>query len=156
MRVQHALADAGSSARVAEFDASARTAADAASRLGVALGAIVKSLVFMIDGNPVMALIAGDRRCDAAALARAQGSIAPAERADADAVRAATGFAIGGVAPLGHAAPLPVSIDASLARFTTVYAAAGHPHCVFPTSVEELARLTGGTVLEGISWEIGG
>ena len=156
MRVQHALAVAGSSARVAEFDASARTAADAASRLGVALGAIVKSLVFMIDGNPVMALIAGDRRCDAAALARAQGSIAPAERAGADAVRAATGFAIGGVTPLGHAAPLPVSIDASLARFTTVYAAAGHPHCVFPTSVEELARLTGGTVLEGISWEIGG
>ena len=155
-RVQQALADAGSSARVVEFDESARTAADAAAQLGVALGAIVKSLVFTIDGNPVMALIAGDQRCDVVALARAQGSSAPAERADADAVRAATGFAIGGVAPLGHAAPLPVFIDASLARFTTVYAAAGHPHCVFPTSVEELARLTGGTVSEGISREIGG
>ena len=78
-RVQQAVANAGSSARVVAFDASARTAADAASRLGVLLGAIVKSLVFTIDRNPVMALIAGDRRCDAAALARAQGSSAPAE-----------------------------------------------------------------------------
>ena len=69
-----------------------------------------------------------------------------AKRADADAVRDATGFAIGGVAPLGHPAPLPTAIDASLGRFPTVYAAAGHPFCVFATTLAELARLTAGTV----------
>ena len=72
-------------------------------------------------------------------------------RADADAVRAATGFAIGGVAPLAHETPLPVAIDASLGRFAAVYAAAGHPHCVFATTLDELAQLTGGTVTAEIA-----
>ena len=72
-------------------------------------------------------------------------------RADADAVRAATGFAIGGVAPVAHETPLPVAIDASLGRFETVYAAAGHPHCVFATTIEELQRLTSGTVTPALA-----
>ena len=93
-----------------------------------------------------MALVAGDRRCDAAALGRVLGREGRVRRADADAVRAATGFSIGGVAPLAHETPLPVAIDASLGRFETVYAAAGHPHCVFATTIDELERLTGGTV----------
>ncbi|MBT3536437.1 MAG: YbaK/EbsC family protein, partial [Rhodospirillaceae bacterium] len=66
------------------------------------------------------------------------------KRADADLVRAATGFAIGGVAPLGHPRPLATAVDASLGRFDTLYAAAGHPYCVFPTTLEELVRLTDG------------
>ncbi len=131
----------------------ARSAEDAARAIGTALGSIVKSLVFTVDGQAVMALIAGDRRCEVAALPRALGLGGKAKRADADVVRAATGLAIGGVAPVGHATVLPVAIDASLGRFQTVYAAAGHPHCVFPTTLDELKRLTGGVVAEGIGVE---
>ena len=150
VRLRDALAAAGSNARVIELADSARTAADAAASLGVEQGAIVKSLVFAAAGGAVMALVAGDRRCDTEALGFALNITSKISRADADLVRRATGYSIGGVAPLGHATPLPVAIDASLARFETVYAAAGHPHCVFATSVEELVRLTGGAVIEGL------
>ena len=120
--------------------------------IGTPLGSIVKSLVFTVGGTPVMALVAGDRRCDTAALAGALGrGEGRVRRADADAVRDATGFAIGGVAPVAHEAQLPVAIDASLGRFETVYAAAGHPHCVFATTLGELERLTGGTVSADIA-----
>lgn len=131
--------------------ASARTAEEAAAALDVPPGAIVKSLVFTIDGAPVMALIAGDRRCVTRALPGALGMAGLVMRADAERVRAATGFAIGGVAPLGHPARLPTAIDDSLARFETVYAAAGHPLFVFPTTVLELSLLTGGAVVKAIS-----
>lgn len=141
-----ALAAAGSDARPLALNATARSAEDAAGSIGTALGSIVKSLVFTIDGAPVMALVSGDRRCDTAALAAALGRAGPVRRADADAVRAATG----GVAPVAHDRTLPVAIDASLERFETVYAAAGHPHCVFATSLRELERLTGGTIARGL------
>ena len=150
-RVQAALAEAGSEAQVIALAETARSAEDAAASIGTRLGSIVKSLVFTIDGAAVMALVAGDRRCDAKALGRALGREGRVRRADADAVRAATGFSIGGVAPLAHETPLPVAIDASLGRFETVYAAAGHPHCVFATSLAELERLTGGTVTAEIA-----
>ncbi len=150
-RVAAALADAGAAAEVIALAETARTAQDAADSLGCALGAIVKSLVFAVDGRAVMALVAGDRRCETAALAAALGLDGKVKRADADAVRRATGFSIGGVAPVGHPAPLPIVIDASLGRFETVYAAAGHPHCVFATKVDELTRLTGGRVDDTIS-----
>ena len=145
-RVRAALDRAGSTARVIELAATARTARDAAAALGVEVGAIVKSLVFLAGQRPVMALVAGDRQCDPTALLAVLGLEGPPRRADADIVRDATGFAIGGVAPVGHSAPLPTAIDASLGRFTTLYAAAGHPHCVFATSLDELQRLTEGTV----------
>jgi prolyl-tRNA editing enzyme YbaK/EbsC (Cys-tRNA(Pro) deacylase) len=141
-RVREALAAAGSGARVVELAGTARTAEDAARSLGCELGAIVKSLVFTVGGRPVMALVAGDRRCDPTALAACLGLPGKVARADAGAVRAATGFAIGGVAPVGH--DLPVAIDASLARFATVWAAGGHPHCVFPTNADELVTMTRG------------
>jgi prolyl-tRNA editing enzyme YbaK/EbsC (Cys-tRNA(Pro) deacylase) len=150
-RVQTALAAAGSSARVIALAESARTAEDAARALGCALGQIVKSLIFTVGGEPVMALVAGDRRCETAALKAALGYGGKVRRADAATVRAATGFAIGGVAPVGHDARLPTAIDASLKRFDQIYAAAGHPHCVFATTVEELEGLTGGTVDATIS-----
>ena len=142
VRVQEALAAAGSDARIVALADTARTAEDAARSVGCELGAIVKSLVFTIGERPVMALVAGDRRCDPAALAACLELPGKVARADAAVVRAATGFAIGGVAPIGH--DLPVVIDASLARFGTVWAAAGHPHCVFPTNVHELVAMTRG------------
>ncbi len=150
-RVQAALSAAGSSARVIPLTDTARTAEDAARALGCALGQIVKSLVFTVGGEPVMALVAGDRRCETAALKVALGYGGKVRRADAETVRAATGFAIGGVAPVGHYGRLPTTIDASLQRFDQIYAAAGHPHCVFATTVEELQGLTGGIVEATIS-----
>jgi prolyl-tRNA editing enzyme YbaK/EbsC (Cys-tRNA(Pro) deacylase) len=150
-RVQAALAAKGSRAAIIELAETARSAADAARALGVEQGAIVKSLLFTIDGAPVMALVAGDRRCDTGALPRALGRQGLVVRADADRVREVTGFAIGGVAPVAHPRPLPTAIDDSLSRFETVYAAAGHPFCVFPTTALELSLLTGGPVVKGIS-----
>ncbi|EKV32695.1 YbaK/prolyl-tRNA synthetase associated region [Caenispirillum salinarum AK4] len=150
-RVRAALADLGAPHEVVALSASARTAAEAAESLGVPLGAIVKSLVFLAGGEPVMALVAGDRRCVPEALPEVLGMAGPVEKADAEAVRAATGFTIGGVAPVAHATVLPIAIDASLGRFEAVYAAAGHPYCVFRTSLDELRRMTPGVVSEAIS-----
>ena len=151
IRVRAALAEAGSTAEVIELSDTARSAQDAADSIGTALGSIVKSLVFAVAGEPVMALVAGDRQCDTKALAAALGLSGKVRRADADLVRQATGFAIGGVAPVAHERQLPIAIDASLGRFATVYAAAGHPYCVFATSLAELARLTGAKVSENIA-----
>lgn len=145
-RVRAALAAAGRSAEVIALTATARSAEDAAAAIGAPLGAIVKSLVFVVGEQPVMALVSGDRRCREKALPKVLGLQGRARRADAEAVRTATGFAIGGVAPVGLGRPLPVAIDAALGRFETVYAAAGHPHCVFATRLAELARLTGGVI----------
>lgn len=143
-RVQAALAERGAHGRIIVLDGAARTAAEAAAGLGCEVGAIVKSLVFAAEGKPVMALVAGDRQCDVAALGRALGLAALPGRADAGLVRRATGFAIGGVAPLGHVEALPVVIDDSLQRFPLLHAAAGHPHAVFPLSYSELVAWTGG------------
>lgn len=109
---------------------SARTAALAASALDVEVGQIVKSLVFERDGEPVLVLCAGDRRVDAGRL-----GLAPA---NADRVRAVTGFSIGGVPPLGHDRELQTLIDASLSRFEIVWAAAGTPHDVFGIETDAL------------------
>ena len=150
-RVQKALADAGSPAQVIELAETARSATDAAASIGVALGSIVKSLVFVVGGHPVMALVSGDRKCREDQLPRVFQVDGKVKRAKAETVRSATGFAIGGVAPVGLPAGLPVVIDVGLKRFDTVYAAAGHPHCVFATSVDELARLTGGLVSDVVA-----
>ena len=154
-KVRRALADAGLADKVIELAETARSADDAAKALGVELGAIVKSLVFVIGERPVMALVAGDHRCKEEALARALAlddeAARGVHRADADEVRAATGFAIGGVAPVATEIGLPTVLDVSLKRFEIVYAAAGHPNCVFPTTVAELKRLTGAIVSYNIA-----
>lgn len=147
-RVQAALASAGSPATVLVLAETARTAQDAADSIGCPLGAIVKSLVFTVGGRPAMALVSGDRQCDTGALPEVLGLDGKCRRADADTVRNATGFAIGGVAPLAHPAPLPTALDQGLARFERIYAAAGHPHCVFATGFDELLTLTGGIASE--------
>lgn len=152
-RVRAALIAAGIGDVIIDLPDSARTAqmaADALSRhLGthVPVGAIVKSLVFVADTQPVLVLVAGDRRGDAEKLKAATGT-AGVNLADAETVRAATGFAVGGVPPVGHSDDLPVIIDQSLARFKTVYAAAGHPHAVFPIAFARLAEVTRGRVAD--------
>ncbi len=129
-RLQSRLADDGLQVDVVTLADSARTAAEAAAALGCEVGQIVKSLVFVRDGEPLMVLCAGDRRVAADRL-----GIAPA---NADQARAATGFAIGGIPPLGHPTPLPTVIDESMRRFATVWAAAGTPHDVFEVDIEQL------------------
>ena len=150
-RVRAALAAHGLADRIVELAATARTATDAAAACGVPVGAIVKSLVFDLGGTLVLALVAGDRRCDTAALPGILGLPGTAGRCDADRVRAVTGFAIGGVAPIGHLTALPTAIDASLARFPRLFAAAGHPYCVFATDLTELRALTGGAVSDRLA-----
>jgi prolyl-tRNA editing enzyme YbaK/EbsC (Cys-tRNA(Pro) deacylase) len=129
-RLAGRLGERGLQIEVVTLSDSARTAALAASALGVEVGRIVKSLVFLRDEQPVLVLCAGDRRVDAERL-----GLAPAK---ADVVRAATGFSIGGLPPLGHDTELPTTIDESLRRFAVVWAAAGTPHDVFGIEVEAL------------------
>jgi Cys-tRNA(Pro) deacylase len=140
-RVVNALRAGGVEAEVREFSESTRTAVDAANALGVPVGAIVKSLVFAADGAPVLVLASGDHQVDTAKVAHVLGA-AHVGRADADLVRDATGFAIGGVAPVGHPHPLRTVIDTHLAAFEVIWAAAGTPRTVFATTYDELLRLT--------------
>jgi prolyl-tRNA editing enzyme YbaK/EbsC (Cys-tRNA(Pro) deacylase) len=137
------LEQRGLQIEVTTLSDSARTAALAAAALGVEVGQIVKSLMFVRDGEPLMVLCAGDRRVDAARL-----GLSPAS---ADQVRAATGFSIGGVPPLGHDAELPTVIDESLRRFEIVWAAAGTPHDVFAISTEALIEALPGAQVTNVS-----
>jgi prolyl-tRNA editing enzyme YbaK/EbsC (Cys-tRNA(Pro) deacylase) len=129
---------------VRQFPEGTKTAADAAAAIGVEVGQIVKSLVFLVDGAPTMALVAGDNRLDESLLSAAAGG-GTVGRADADAVRAATGFPIGGVPPIGH--DLPIYVDEDLLRWDEVWAAAGTWHDVFPVAPRTLVEATGGTVV---------
>jgi prolyl-tRNA editing enzyme YbaK/EbsC (Cys-tRNA(Pro) deacylase) len=146
-RVVAALRDAGATGEVRELSDSARTAAEAAAALGAPVGAIVKSLVFAADGVPLLVLTSGAHTVDTARLAAAL-DLASVTRADPDLVRTATGFPIGGVAPCGHPAPLQTVVDTALQDYDVVWAAAGTPHAVFPTTYDELLRITGGTPLD--------
>jgi prolyl-tRNA editing enzyme YbaK/EbsC (Cys-tRNA(Pro) deacylase) len=130
LRVAERLRAAGLDVVVREQEASTRTAEEAAAAAGCELGQIVKSLVFHDDRGPVLVLCAGDRRVDTAALG--------VRRATADEVRQATGFAIGGVPPLGHDQPLRTLVDSSLRRFATVWCAAGTPRAVFEVPTARL------------------
>ncbi|MBT5560713.1 MAG: YbaK/EbsC family protein [Rhodospirillaceae bacterium] len=150
-KVRKALGDAGLNDTVIELDKTAKTAEDAAKSTGAELGAIVKSLVFVIGEQPVMALVAGDHMCKPENLPRALNLEGDVTKASADDVKAATGFTIGGCSPVAHKMELPMVIDVSLKRFETLYASAGHSHCVFPTTVGELKRLTGGIVSYNIA-----
>ena len=142
-RVADALAESGVAADVVWFDDSAKTAAEAAAAIGCPVGAIANSLVFALDGEPVLVMTSGAHRVDTAFLGPLMGG--RLTRADADLVKAATGQVIGGVAPVGHPAPLRTWVDTALAGFETIWAAAGHAHTVFPTTFDELVRVTAGT-----------
>jgi prolyl-tRNA editing enzyme YbaK/EbsC (Cys-tRNA(Pro) deacylase) len=123
---------------------SAPTAAAAAAQLGCEVGAIANSLVFAADGAPLLVMTSGAHRVDTGRVAALIGA-ATVSRADAKSVRAWTGQVIGGVGPVGHPAPIRTLVDVWLAKYDVVWAAAGHPHTVFPTSFDELMRITGGT-----------
>ncbi|MFD9126336.1 YbaK/EbsC family protein [Kitasatospora sp. NPDC059571] len=141
--VAEALAAAGVAAAIRVLPDSARTAAEAAAALGCEVGAIANSLVFVCDGAPLLVMTSGAHRVDTDHLAAHLGT-GPIERASAAQVRAATGQAIGGVAPVGHPAPVRTVVDTALADHPVLWAAAGHPHTVFPLTYQELLGVTGG------------
>ena len=121
-----------------EFPEGTRTAQDAAAAIGCTVGQIVKSLVFLRDGEPILVLCSGANTVDARRLGL--------DKADANVVRRATGFAIGGVPPYGHPAPLDTLVDEDLMGYDEIWAAAGTPRSVFPLTPGELVERTGGTV----------
>lgn len=144
-RVTAALAAAGHPHAPVWLDVSARTAQEAADALGVSLGQIAKSVIFRrkADERAVLVVTSGDKRVDEKRVAAITG---PLGRADADFVKAKTGFTIGGVSPIAHAEPLLTLIDRELLRFDIVWAAAGHANGVFKLSPQELVALTGAPV----------
>jgi Cys-tRNA(Pro) deacylase len=144
-RVAEAAGQHGLRVEAQEFPEGTRTADDAARAIGCEVGQIVKSLVFLLDGRPVVALVSGANRLDEGRLAAALGGGVVA-RADADAVRAASGYAIGGVPPFGHATALATAIDEDLLGFHVVWAAAGTPTHVFPIAPGDLVQVSGGVV----------
>ncbi len=143
LRTARLLAEAGVDAQVVEFDRPTRTSAEAAEAIGCAVVEIAKSIVFRgcDSGLAVIVVASGDNRVSEAKVAAQVGSALA--RADADFVRAATGYAIGGVAPLGYAGPVKLLLDEDLQRFERLWAAAGTPFSVFPLSPQQLRALTG-------------
>jgi Cys-tRNA(Pro) deacylase len=133
--------------QVREFPEGTRTAQDAADAIGCAVDQIVKSLVFVADTDPVLVLTSGGNRVDVVKVGRHTGS-AGVRKADAEEVRAATGYTIGGTPPFGHARDLPVLVDRHLTDFDVVWAAAGTPRHVFPIAPADLVRVSGGRVAD--------
>ena len=145
-KVLRALARQGVSTEVREFAESTATADAAAAAVGTSVERIVKSLVFTTrDGRPILALVSGANRVDLARLSSMVGQ--PVGRANADQVRQATGFSIGGVPPVGHDSRLPVYVDADLLQFDQVWAAAGTPNSVFAIAPDQLVKVCGGQVV---------
>jgi prolyl-tRNA editing enzyme YbaK/EbsC (Cys-tRNA(Pro) deacylase) len=148
-RVRQALLEAGLDPdRVQELPADTSTAEAAAQAVGAPVGSIVKSLVFLADGVPLLVLVAGDRRADIKRLRVELGLSKKRLRiAQPDEVRTLVGFEVGGVPPVGHQPPLRTLTDASLSRFDDLWAAAGSGHAVFPIGYERLLAITGGEVM---------
>jgi len=146
-RVIDAGRELGLNVEPREFPDGAKTAADAAAAIGCGVGQIVKSLIFGVDGELVLAYVSGSNMLDEHKLAVAAGGV-KCQRVDADAVRNATGFPIGGVPPFGHKTQLRVFIDPDLLQYDEVWAAAGTWHDVFPISPDDLVRASGGLVTD--------
>ena len=146
-RVARVLQDKGHAHMPQMLSESARTAQEAADALGIAVGQIAKSIIFRrkLDDACVLVITSGDRRVDEKKVEALVGKVG---KADADFVRDRTGFAIGGVSPVGHATKPVTLIDHSLFRFEDIWAAAGHPHGVFPLHPSDLQRLTGAPVVD--------
>lgn len=142
-----ALRGGGWDGEIRTFGEGVRTARAAADALGCDVGAIANSLLFDAGGAPVLLLTSGAHRVDVAKVAREQG-LPALDRATPAFALGATGQTIGGVAPLGHPGPLPTYLDRELARHSVVWAAAGHSHAVFPSTYDELRRLTGATEID--------
>jgi prolyl-tRNA editing enzyme YbaK/EbsC (Cys-tRNA(Pro) deacylase) len=141
-RVTAALAEHGCSGEIKVLSDSARTAAEAAAALGIEIGQIASSLIFKLpDGLPLLVITSGRHRVDTDLVANNLG-IEKLGRVDADYVKEQSGFSIGGVAPIGWVSPATILIDQALNDYEVVWAAAGHPHAVYPTSFAELLAIT--------------
>ena len=146
-RVEKVLKDFNSKLNIILLDTSARTALEAASSLNCEVGAIVKSLLFKTQNTYTLCLIAGDKKASLNKIKKTL-NIKDASMASADEVKNITGFTIGGVSPIGHLKKINIYIDNSLERFDDLYAAAGHPNCVFKINFSELQRITSGSIEE--------
>ena len=151
-RAEKALKDFDPSLSIIVLDKSARTAKDAASSLNCQVGAIVKSLLFKTEDYFVLSLVAGDKRCSLNKLKKLINK-KDISMASAEAVKTQTGYTIGGVSPVGHVNKLKILIDNSLERFEELYAAAGHPNCVFKTNLKNLQKITNGEIKEITEWD---
>jgi prolyl-tRNA editing enzyme YbaK/EbsC (Cys-tRNA(Pro) deacylase) len=141
-RVAAALTEHGCAGEIKVLADSARTAAEAASALGIEVGQIASSLIFKLpDGSPLLVITSGRHRVDTDLVARNLG-IEKLGRVDADYVKENSGFSIGGVAPLGWVSPATILIDQALNDYEVIWAAAGHPHAVYPTTFAELVKVT--------------
>tara|TARA_B110000014_G_scaffold251762_1_gene229328 strand:- start:387 stop:866 length:480 start_codon:yes stop_codon:yes gene_type:complete len=146
-RVEKALKDFDESLRVIILEESARTAKDAATSLNCEVGAIVKSLLFRAEDTFILALVAGDKRCSLNRLKEIT-SKKNISMANPEEVKNQTGYTIGGVSPLGHLKLIRILMDKSLERFNNLYAAAGHPNCVFKIDFINLQKITNGEIKE--------
>ena len=144
-RAKEALKKFKSEIKVIELEQTARTANDAANSLNTEVGSIVKSLLFRNEGNFFLCLVSGDKRCSLNKLKKIFNS-KDLSMASPDEVKDQTGYTIGGVSPVGHKNKLKILVDDSLNRFKNLYAAAGHPNCIFKISFDELLNLTNGVV----------
>ena len=144
-RAKEALKKFKSEIKVIELEQTARTANDAANSLNTEVGSIVKSLLFRNEGNFFLCLVSGDKRCSLNKLKKIFNS-KDLSMASPDEVKDQTGYTIGGVSPIGHKNKLEIFVDESLNRFKNLYAAAGHPNCIFKISFDELLNLTNGVI----------
>ena len=143
IRAQKSLTEFDSNLVVVELENSARTAKDAANSLNCEVGAIVKSLLLKIDNSFLLCLIAGDKRCSLNKIKKIKNS-KNVRMASAEEVKEQTGYTIGGVSPVGHKYKLEILIDSSLNRFKAIFAAAGHPNCIFEINYDDLKKITSG------------
>ena len=150
-RVGEILKEFDPNQKVIILNSSARTALEAASSLGCEVGAIVKSLLFKTENSFLLCLISGDKK---ASLNKIKKKLDTKDlsMATADKVKIITGFTIGGVSPIGHTKKIDILIDNSLERFNSLYAAAGHPNCVFKINFKDLQKITNGSILDLIEW----
>ena len=146
-RVEKLLQEFDQSQKVIILDTTARTAQEAATSLGCEIGAIVKSLLFKTQSSFTLCLVAGDKKTSLNKIKKIL-NIKDVSMASPDDVKSITGFSIGGVSPIGHLNKSDIYIDNSLKRFTTLYAAAGHPNCVFKIDFENLQKITNGLIKE--------
>ena len=147
IRVQKALNEFNENIKIIILESTARTAKDAANALNCEIGAIVKSLLFKTENSFMLCLVAGDKKASLNKIKKIL-DIKDAKMASADEVKKVTGFTIGGVSPIGHSNKINTYIDKSLERFPTLFAAAGHPNCVFKISYSNLQKITEGLVQE--------
>ena len=146
-RVQKILQDFDKNQKIIVLNTSARTALEAAASLGCEIGAIVKSLLFKTESNFTLCLVAGDKKASLNKIKKTL-SIKDLSMASANDVKNITGYTIGGVSPIGHLNKVNILIDKSLDRFDSLFAAAGHPNCVFKISFKDLQKITKGSTYE--------